>query len=45
MPLNRHVKRLQHALGCEIIDDNALLHLNRLSRHAEWLRVEAKIKD
>ena len=43
--LDRHVERLQHALGCEVIDDDPLLHVDRFGRDAEWLRVEAEVED
>ena len=43
--LDRHVERLQHSLGSEVVDDDPLLHINRFGWHAEWLRVQAEIED
>ena len=43
--LDRHVERLQHALGGEVVDDDPLLDVDRLGRDAEWLRVEAEVEN
>jgi hypothetical protein len=45
MSLDRHVKRLQHPLGGEVVDDDPLLHVNRLGRNAEWLGVQAEVEN
>lgn len=43
--LDGHVERLQHALGCEVVGDDALLHFDRLGGHAEGLGIEAEVED
>jgi hypothetical protein len=43
--LDGHVERLQHALGSEVIHHDPLLDVDRLSRDAEWLRVQAEVEN
>ena len=43
--LDRHVQRLQHPLGREVVGDDPLLDFDRLGRHAERLRVEAEVEN
>ena len=45
VPLDRHVQRLQHPLGGEVVGDDPLLDFDRLGRHAERLGVEAEVED
>ena len=45
VPLDRHVQRLQHPLGREVVDDDPLLHIDRFGRHAERLRIQAEVEN
>ena len=39
------MERLQHPLGGEVVDDDPLLDVDRLGRHAERLGVQAEVEN
>lgn len=45
MPLYREVECMQHALGRKVIGHNALGDVHGFDRHAERLRIEAKVNN